>query len=160
MEKPNIICIDDQRQVLATIQKDLEVFERHCTIQLCETAAEARDVLEDLDASGEMIAMLVCDHIMPGMNGVDFLIEVNGDERFKHTKKILLTGLATHRDAIIAINEASVDRYLEKPWDSQELIDTVRTLLTHFIFDTNLNHEEFEDILDANIVSQKLQKQR
>lgn len=138
MEKPNIVCIDDQRQVLATLQKDLEVMEEHCLIHTCETASEAKDLLNDLYNDGEQIALLICDHIMPGKNGVDFLVDVHEDSRFPHIKKILLTGLASHQDTITAINEAHVDHYLEKPWNPNELIDTVKSLVAKFVSDANL----------------------
>ena len=52
MEKLNIICIDDQREVLATLGKDLEPLETHCEMLSCESAEEAGEVLEELDAAG------------------------------------------------------------------------------------------------------------
>ena len=41
MKKLNILCVDDQREVLAAIKKDLEIFTPAFTINDCESAAEA-----------------------------------------------------------------------------------------------------------------------
>ncbi|KAA3611386.1 MAG: response regulator [Calditrichaeota bacterium] len=148
MDKPNIICIDDQRQILATLQKDLEYFDEYFTIQTCESASEAEDLLSSLADENEEVALLICDHIMPGKNGIDFMIDIQNDSRFRYTKKILLTGLATHSDAIAAINDANVSHYLEKPWDTTELLSIVKILITQFIFQTGLERDVFLPILD------------
>ena len=57
MEKVNIICIDDQREVLAAVQKDLVMFEPVAEIIECESADEAEEVLEDLYAEEKPVAM-------------------------------------------------------------------------------------------------------
>ena len=36
MEKLRIMCVDDQREVLHTIRKDLEIFTDHCILIECE----------------------------------------------------------------------------------------------------------------------------
>ena len=111
---------------------------------------EAGEVLEELEAEGKPVALLICDHIMPGQNGIDFLIDVAADPgRFPHLKKILLTGLATHQDTITAINRAAIDRYLEKPWERETLLEAVRALLTEFIMRSGMDPEPFQAIFDT-----------
>ncbi len=129
MSKANIICVDDQREVLSAIKKDLESFSDKFSIVDCESAGEADEVIEDLLNDGESIALIICDHIMPGENGIDFLARVNGIDKLKDVKKLLLTGLATQQDTIKAINEAQINYYLEKPWDSTEFIEAVKKLV-------------------------------
>jgi two-component system chemotaxis response regulator CheY len=87
MDKLNIIYVDDQREVLSTLSKDLEVFEKYFSVEECESADEALELVNELDASGGLIALIISDHIMPGKSGVDFLIEINNDGRFGQTKK-------------------------------------------------------------------------
>jgi two-component system chemotaxis response regulator CheY len=159
MSTINILCIDDQRDVLAALRKDLAALERKFTIHDCESADEAKELLEELDQDGEPIALLICDHLMPAKNGVDLLIEINEDDRFKNTKKLLLTGMATHKDTIEAINMANIDRYIEKPWDSEELIAIVKTLLTEYIVTTGLDYQKYLDYLDQSSLY-KLLKER
>jgi len=129
MSKANIICVDDQREVLSAIKKDLESFSGGFNIVDCESAGEADEVIEDILNDGESIALIICDHIMPGQNGIDFLAKVNSNEKLKDVKKLLLTGLATQQDTIKAINEAQIDYYLEKPWDSTEFVEAVKKLV-------------------------------
>jgi two-component system, chemotaxis family, chemotaxis protein CheY len=135
MEKLNIICIDDQREVLSTVMADLTPLADWLEIEGCESADEATDLMDEIDAEGDFVAVVISDHIMPGQSGVAFLSKVNEDPRFKETKKILLTGQATHQDTIQAVNEADIDRYIEKPWSNEDLIAKVRALTTDFIFE-------------------------
>ena len=78
------------------------------------------------------MALVISDHIMPGRSGVELLAELAADRRFAGTKKVLLTGQATHRDTIEAVNAARIDHYFEKPWDPDELLNTGRRLVTEF----------------------------
>ncbi len=156
MAKPNIICVDDQRDILATLKKELQFFRDHIKIYYCESAAEAEKILDDIDANGEHAAVIICDHVMPGKSGVEFLGEVNNDIRFKKTKKLLLTGLATHEDTIEAINKAKIDGYVGKPWETHDFINKVRTLLTEYILEEGLDYNEFITVLDQDTLYARL----
>ena len=129
MAKPNIICVDDEREVLAALKKDLAEVSENYLVSDCETAAEAWELLEELHGEGQEISLIICDHIMPGENGVEFLTRLYQDERFRDVKKIMLTGLATHQETIRAINEAHIDVYFEKPWDPELLLEKVNMLI-------------------------------
>lgn len=148
MEKLIIICIDDQREVLGTLRKDLNVFSSCCNIVECESANEAEELLEEIHEKEEPLALIICDHIMPGKNGIDLFIEINKDARFPNVKKMLLTGLATQEDTIIAINKAHIDRYVEKPWHLQNLQKTIKLLLAEFISEAGMNKQEYSDIVN------------
>ena len=129
MSKPNIICVDDQREVLSAIKRELDAFSTDFNIVECESASEADEVVNELNDENQTIALIICDHIMPGENGIEFLARINKDDRFNQTKRMLLTGLASHQDTIKAINEAQIHYYLEKPWDSDELVAVVKKLI-------------------------------
>ena len=148
METLHIVCIDDQREVLAALRKDLTLLQNVCSIITCESAEEAEDVLDELDTSGKNLALLICDHVMPGKNGIEFLAEFDKDLRFPNTMKLLLTGLATHKDTIYAINEAHIDRYIEKPWGEEELMHAVRILLTKYILASGLEYDWYLEVTD------------
>lgn len=158
MEKLYIICIEDQREVLRIIADNLAFFEDKISIEECETAEEALEVMEEIDAAGDYVAVIVSDHVMPEQSGVDFLIEIHEDGRFKHTKKILLTGQATHLDTIEAINKAHIDRYIEKPWDKENLIQEVRQLLTMYVISKGLSYESYMSVLDAQVLFELLKQ--
>ncbi|PWI34966.1 hypothetical protein DI392_01420 [Vibrio albus] len=156
MEKLNLICVDDQREVLSAVLQDLESLGNWLNIEDCESADEALELMDELDAEGEYIAVVVSDHVMPGKTGVELLSEISGDARFSNTKKILLTGQATHRDTIAAINQARIESYFEKPWNAEELRNRVLTLVTEYIFDCGLDHSEIQSLLDQSVVLKRL----
>lgn len=156
MSKPAIICIDDQRDVLAAVKKDLALFDSHCELILCESADEAMEVLEEKDNAGEPVAILVCDHLMAKQNGVEFLIEVNQDNRFKPIKKLLLTGMATHKDTIIAINQANIDRYIEKPWDAENLQHAIKILFTQYLLQMGMDYQKHLEVIDQQTLMEEL----
>jgi len=148
MEKLYIVCVEDQREVLNTVSEQLSVFEDYLTLEECESADEAEELIEEIDANGDFLAVVISDHVMPDKSGVDFLIDIKEDGRFKSTKKILLTGQATHVDTILAINQAGIDNYIEKPWEAEYLKGKVSTLLTEFIIEMGLDYEPFTKVLD------------
>ena len=158
MSHINIICVDDQREVLTTVSRDLSSLNQKISIEECESADETLELIEELDSEGKHIALIISDHVMPGKSGVELLKEVNEDSRFVATKKILLTGLATHQDTITAINQAGIDRYLEKPWNSDELLQNVKELLTAFIMECGLNYEKYMDVIDQPTLLSFLRK--
>jgi len=156
MEKLNIICVDDQREVLSAVLQDLEPMNVWLNIEDCESAAEALDLMDELDANGECVALVVSDHVMPEKTGVELLTEISADSRFVHTKKVLLTGQATHSDTINAINSAGINRYFEKPWGTKELLECVRSLVTEYIFDKGFDYSEWQAHLDQTVVLSRL----
>jgi two-component system chemotaxis response regulator CheY len=158
MEELFIIIIDDQREVLTTVSKDLEELSEYISLEECEAADELLELLDEIDSEGNYAAVIISDHVMPGKNGVQLLTEINEDSRFKDTKKILLTGLATHEDTIHAINQAHIQRYIEKPWDKITLLEIVKELLTRYVLEKGLDQENVKPILDNNILIEYARK--
>lgn len=152
MTRPVIICIDDQSEVLDAVLRDIEVFEDHFDIYDCDSPDDARSVLDECEAGDTPVALIISDHVMPEETGVDFLASIYKEGRFPKTRKLLLTGLATHEDTIRAINEARIDRYMAKPWDPEELCAEIRRLVTYAIHDYDLNFSEFTGSLDAEVM--------
>lgn len=156
MDKLNVICVDDQREVLSAVLQDLEPLSDWLNIEDCESADEVLELMDELDAEGERIAVLVSDHVMPGKTGVELLSEVSRDRRFLLTKKILLTGQATHTDTINAINAAGINQYFEKPWQAEVLVAAIRRLVTEYIFDVGLDYTPYHAHLDQEVLLAKL----
>lgn len=156
MEKLNLICVDDQREVLNAVVQDLEGLADWLNVEECESGQEALELIDELDADGEFVAVVISDHVMPGMTGVELLSALHHDARFFKTKKVLLTGQATHGDTIEAINSAGIVRYFEKPWKKQELVQCVRALVTDFIFDQGLDYQIWHEQLDQASVLKRL----
>ena len=69
--------------------------------------------------------MIICDHGLPGENGLNFLSRVRHDSPY--IQRILLTG---HRDvdlAIRVINAGNVHRYLAKPANFSTVCEDIST---------------------------------
>jgi len=148
MEELYIICVEDQREVINAITEQLSSFENYLIIEECESAQEAITLMSEIDSQGGYVAVVISDHVMPGMTGVELLTQIKEDMRFSSTKKILLTGQATHSDTIEAINQAKIDKYIEKPWESEDLVRKVSKLLTEYIIETGIDHRPYLDVLD------------
>lgn len=148
MSKPVIVCVDDQRDVLTALLRDLEEFRGGFEFLACESAEEALEELDELEADDRLVVLFVCDHIMPKMTGVEFLTSLVADHRFEKTRKILLTGLASHEDTIAAINQGSIDYYIPKPWKREDLVVVVKQQLTHSLLDQGQEHDPFMQWLD------------
>lgn len=148
MERLYIVCVEDQKEVLNTIAEQLAHFEEFIAIEECETADEAFELMEVIERKGDQTAVVVSDHVMPGMTGVEFFIKLKKDDRFRSIRKILLTGQATHTDTIEAINLAGIDNYIEKPWKADELLHKVAVLLTEYIVAAGFDYQPYVKILD------------
>ena len=156
MEKLYIMCVDDQRDVLTSVARDLRPFSDWTVVEECESADEALVLLEEMEVNEKPLALIVCDHIMPGTLGVDFLTKVENSGHFRHVRKILMTGQATHHDAINAINFAKIDSYIEKPWDGEKFREICRRLLTEYIFDSGLEPMAYSRVADPKIMLERM----
>ena len=156
MEKLFIIIVDDQREVVNTVTKDIEQLADLAQIEECESGEEVLELIDEIDSEGDYVAVIISDHVMPGMTGVELLSNVDDDPRFKSTRKILLTGLATHEDTIEAINQAHINMYFDKPWDKEKLVNKVRQLLTEFVLEKGLDYSKYQQKLDQETLLKKL----
>jgi DNA-binding NtrC family response regulator len=86
-------------------------------------AAEANALLE----AHPEVAVVICDHFMPGMLGLDVLGEIR--RRRPEVCTILLTAQADLTLAITALNQRHVHRLFTKPWNAEELRASLHELL-------------------------------
>ncbi len=156
METINIICVDDQQEVLDSVMRDLRPLTTHVRLEEAADVQECLDLLEQLDAGGEHVAVVISDQVMPGASGTDLLARIASDRRFSRTRKVLLTGQATHADTINAINEGQVDNYVEKPWQPEKLQAIVKRLLTLYVLESGLEYRNLMPVLDQTTLFAKL----
>ena len=156
METLNIICVDDQQEVLDSVMRDLRPLTTHVRLEEASSVADCMQLIEQIDDDGDHVAIVISDQVMPGETGTELLGKVASDRRFTKTRKVLLTGQATHADTINAINDGHIDNYIEKPWQPEKLLATVKRLLTLYVLDAGLDHTEYLPVLDPTTLFTKL----
>jgi len=118
-QRPVILAIDDQPEVLSAVQRDLRArYSDDYRILGTTDGQEAIATIDELALRGTPLALIVADQRMPGVTGVDVLR--SSLDKFPAAKKTLLTAYADTDAAIDAINEVGLDYYIMKPWDPPE----------------------------------------
>ena len=121
--RPRVLCVDDDAFMLnvltRTIGADYEVLTSN-------SGAEALQLIEN----SEPIQVVVSDHRMPGQSGAQFLQAVRG----KHPLivRILLTGETDLVEAVAAMNQAGLFRFLLKPGTRPVLLDTLQAAVAQY----------------------------
>jgi len=119
MNKPVLLVVDDDPQVLAAVRRDLRSrYREHYTVMSASSGQEALDTARELKSRGDSLAMIISDQRMPGMPGGEVL--ARSREFYPLARRILLTAYSDIGAAVKAINEAHLDYYLSKPWDPPE----------------------------------------
>ena len=116
MARPVILTVDDDPEVLRAIERDLRAkYAAKYRIVRADSGTAALDVLRRFEKQNEPVALLLVDHRMPQMNGIETLSEAK--KLYPEAKRVLLTAYADTEAAIRAINEVQLNHYLLKPWD-------------------------------------------
>ena len=115
MAKAIILTVDDDLSVSQAITRDLRTkYADRYRIIRASSGAEALESLEELARRDLPVAMIVSDHRMPGMTGIELL--EHSQRVTPGAKRVLLTAYADTDVAIRAINDIGLDHYLLKPW--------------------------------------------
>jgi DNA-binding NarL/FixJ family response regulator len=118
---PTILLVDDDELIISSLRG---LFTLETDYELI-TRTDPQLALEEVRRTP--IDIVITDFLMPQMNGVDFLKQVRTLQ--PEAVRILLTGFADKENAIRAINQVGLYRYLEKPWDNEDLLLLVRNAL-------------------------------
>ena len=118
MIKGKIVVVDDERIVTSAFKTLLKV-EGFSDAHFFNSPKDALTFLKDNQPD-----LVISDFLMPEMNGLEFLSEVK--KLYPEVSKILLTGYADKENAIKAINEIGLYRYIEKPWNNDDLIINIK----------------------------------
>ena len=93
MGKPIIISVDDEPQVLNTINRDLRnQYGKGYRVLKAGSGNEALEILRELKKRNEPVALFVADQRMPEMNGTEFLTQAR--QLYPEARKVLLTAYA------------------------------------------------------------------
>ncbi len=155
-----ILVVEDEPEVLDSIVRDITEFEEFFNVEMADTAEEAESLVEDILEEDGKIGLILCDHVLPGKNGVELLVEMQNEEKTKSTRKVLITGQAGLDETVKAVNEADLKHYIAKPWEKEELVEITRRLLTDYVIENVKDPLPYMKILDSEKIAESLRTGR
>ncbi|MFT6328188.1 MAG: response regulator RpfG family c-di-GMP phosphodiesterase [Bermanella sp.] len=118
-----VLFIDDEANILRTMKR---IFHgKPFKIVLADSAQKAFEFMQT-----NTVHVVVSDMRMPGMSGSEFLAKVAKD--FPQTYRIVLSGFADLESTLEVINKGQVHRFLQKPWNNEELIKAVENGIVQY----------------------------
>jgi CheY-like chemotaxis protein len=115
-----VVDDDDVIRQLITVNLELEGFD-------VVTAVDGQDALDKVKEA--RVQVITLDVMMPRLDGWETAARLRDDPDTSHIKVVLLSARAQEAD-LQRGEKIGVDAYLTKPFDPDELIDTVRRLMT------------------------------
>lgn len=117
--KPLIVIVDDEDMITNSLSAMLSLDGNFEILAFNQPTT----VIDELTRLNKIPDLIISDYLMPQMNGIAFLKSVR--PHFPESTFILLTGYADKENAIAAINEVGLYKYIEKPWDNDDLKLTI-----------------------------------
>ena len=121
---PHILVVDDHaanRDLMTTLLS----YAGHST-------SEAADGLEALQrVRAERPALVICDILMPTMDGYEFVRQLRADPQLAHTEVIFCTATFMEKEARQLATSCGVTSVLFKPCEPQDILSTVEAALAH-----------------------------
>lgn len=120
MNNRKILIVEDDSDVIGFLS---DLLQRYFVVHTAMDGVEALNLLDTVRPD-----LIVCDIMMPVMDGLEFTNRIRHIEEFKDTPIILLTALISDEKRLKAI-ENGADAYITKPFEAQLLIATVVQLI-------------------------------
>lgn len=117
----HLLLVDDEPGLRSAVQAYLE--ESGFTVDVASNAKMGWEMLEK-----KVPDLVISDIMMPQVDGYEFLRQMREDNRFKRLPVIFLTARGMTKDRIEGY-QASVDAYISKPFDPDELVAVVNNLI-------------------------------
>ena len=122
MDKHNILIVDDQPEILNSLERLLK---EHYRVYIAPNGIEALKILKKHE-----MAVILADQRMPKMTGVEFLSR--SIDLQPETIKIIITAYADIDASIDAVNKGQIFYYISKPWENEELLLIVQKAVDQY----------------------------
>ena len=110
-----ILAVDDSMLVRRIVASASSVIGAECV-----GAPDGLIALGALESDPQGFSLVCLDWNMPNMNGLDFLLRIRSDERWKALPVLMLTTEGS-KDAIITAIKAGATAYMTKPFFEKDL---------------------------------------
>lgn len=138
--KGSILVVDDDPMNL-TLLTDILELEGYQVVP----AVNGKDALDK--ALSQPLDLVLSDVMMPEMHGFDLTRELRHDEKTRLIPVVLVTSMTETEDRIMGI-EAGCDDFISKPYDKNEVLARVETLLILNYYRSQLDEKEkFESLV-------------
>ena len=161
MEKIVILCVDDEPTVLNSLKIDLRrALGQTCFIETAQGGEETLELLEELQADGYQLAVVIADYIMPGLKGDELLKRIH--ETHPNAINIMLSGQADLDAVARSIEHARLYRFMSKPWRVDDLTLTAEKALQLYRSSRQIeanNAEIYQLNTDLTVLNNNLEAQ-
>jgi two-component system probable response regulator PhcQ len=123
-----VLLVDDEPNILSALRRSLAMIdarELDGEALLFETFTSPEAAIQRCD--DEDFDLVISDYRMPSMNGVEFLARVM--EFQPAVPRVIISGYADREAIIAAVNAVHLTRFIEKPWDDEDLRRAVVSIL-------------------------------
>lgn len=114
-EDVSVLVVEDDAEVANYVAQTISPYFRVLT------ASNGEEALERLETAEQPIHLIICDVLMPRMDGFELTSRIRKNELWRHIPIILLTALTEQDKYIKGINQGA-DLYLPKPFSPSILI--------------------------------------
>ncbi len=136
-----ILVVDDDENIRKTLTTILQ--NEGYTVDAAQNGSEA---IKKTQAAAYNVALI--DIRLPDMEGIELLTKLK--EAVPKTRKIIVTGYPTVKNAIAAVNKQA-DAYLMKPVDIEELLETIHTQLNLQETEKQFSEQKVAEFIETRI---------
>lgn len=119
----NLLIIDDESNIVRSLRRLMR--RQGYKVYVALDALEAFDLL-----AKNKINVVISDYKMNGISGTEFFKQVK--VMYPDIIRILLTGSSSLKSAVEAVNSGAVYKFFTKPWDDEELKDSIRNAFNYY----------------------------
>lgn len=116
MNKPSLLIIDDEKDVLSALERLLR---KEFRLFLFTEPLRALAFYKETP-----IPLVLSDMRMPEMDGATLLGEIA--KIYPKSQRLLLSGHSDLDSIVAAVNQGHISHYFHKPWDNQELVSALK----------------------------------
>jgi DNA-binding NtrC family response regulator len=146
--KKKILYVDD-------VETNLELFrlsfQDYYEVITADSGEKGLETLKDIP-----VEVIISDQVMPGLTGLEFIEKINRE--YPKIVCIILTAYPQVDIIMNAINQGGVYRFLSKPWNKDEIINTIENAFEAFNL-RKQNKELINNLKESNEELRKLKEQ-